>query len=89
MEYSDFEASFSIDRAVFESFTKNYLEKVSELVSGCLEEAKISGNDIDLVILTGGHSQWYFVKEILCGKMIKFGDCGLAKIKSDDLTVRK
>jgi hypothetical protein len=22
---------------------------------------------IDLVVLTGGHSQWYFVKEILCG----------------------
>lgn len=43
----------------------------------------MTGNQVDLVVLTGGHSQWYFVREILCGRLERFGVLGLTKIQAD------
>ena len=74
---------FTLDRKAFEDYTKEYLAKFSQLVKGsieqCVENGTLrSGNDIDLVILTGGHSQWYFVREMLLGKALS-----LDKLKAD------
>ncbi len=58
----------NIDRKIFEELLKNYLPQFTRIVNGSLSEAGLFGSDIDLVLLTGGHSQWYFVKDYLCNK---------------------
>ena len=60
---------YNLDRVAFESWAESYLKQFPELVNGCLQSAEIPGEQVDLVVLTGGHSQWYFAKEILAGKM--------------------
>jgi|GEM_PF-2426521 Molecular chaperone len=52
---------------------KEYLSQFPALVNGAIgaiKEFGLTGDDIDLVICTGGHSQWYFVEEMLKGKNI-------------------
>ena len=59
-------------RREFESFAESGLRDYARLISGCLEKtAEVDENfsALDLVILTGGHSAWYFAKEILTGAM--------------------
>ena len=80
----DFDVEYSVDRAVLETLLHDYLQGLPRLIGGCLQEADMSGEEIDLVILTGGHSQWYFVKDILTGKNKAFGDCGLKKAEADN-----
>ena len=79
----DIDLSYSISRDNFEVAAENYLRKFPELINDCLENANVNGNDVDLVILTGGHSQWYFVKEMLLGKMPQFGMISLDKIQKE------
>lgn len=74
---------YSIDRESFEDFAQGYLRSFPELVNGCLSAAGIPGNQVDLVVLTGGHSRWYFVREILSGKLDRLGKAGLTKIQAD------
>ncbi len=74
---------YCLDRAAFEDCLKDYLRQLPKLIEDCLEDAGMGGGDVDLVIVTGGHSQWYFVKEMLVGKMLQFGDVGLTKIKEE------
>ena len=76
-------AEYSIDRDSFETHAADYLRQFPELVRGCIRTAGLGGDDIDLVILTGGHSQWYFVREMLSGKLDRFGETGLGKIHAD------
>lgn len=63
-----------LDRKRFEKIMGNYMEQFPKLVNDCLDYAcrhkkGIESNyDIDLVILTGGHCQWYFVEEMLLNK---------------------
>ena len=78
-----FDAEIRLDRKAFEDLCGDYLKGLPELINGCLEEAGVEGGDVDLVILTGGHSQWYFVREIIAGITRKFGSCGLTKIEKD------
>ena len=54
-----------LNRGTFEALLKDYLPQFPVLVTGALEEAGMSGKDVDMVILTGGHSQWYFVEDQL------------------------
>ena len=61
-------------REEFENFAGNGLRDYVRLLKGCLAEsarrdAVFAANGLDLVILTGGHSAWYFAKEILTGAM--------------------
>lgn len=73
---------FKIDRTELEVIAKSYLSQFAQLVNGCLNEASKKGvrrEDIDLVVLTGGHSQWYFVKEMLLDKSL----INLPKIRED------
>ncbi len=74
---------YLVDRPSLESFMSDYLRQLPELVNGCLREAGVRGDDVDLVILTGGHSQWYFGRDILSGTLERFGDVGLKKIQAD------
>lgn len=64
----------SIDRSKFESILKDYLEKFPNLVNGALDAAekagKLEDHNIDAVILTGGNSQWYFVREMLLNQKL-------------------
>lgn len=80
--------SFSFGRDNFEKLLSDYLRQLPELIWGCMSNTaqKLPGftpGDIDMVILTGGHSQWYFVHDILCGIMTKYGDVVLPRITGD------
>lgn len=48
--------NYALDRAEFEKLAGGYLKGFPQLVNDCLKDAGISGNDVDLVLLTGGHS---------------------------------
>lgn len=43
----------------------------------------MQGSKVDLVLLTGGHSQWYFVAEQLTGRLSQCGEIELDKIQKD------
>ena len=58
-----------LTRQTFEEKAEAYLKKFPALIRGCIAASGVKDADIDLVILTGGHSQWYFVKEILTGRL--------------------
>ena len=71
-----------IDRSVFELLTRTHWTQLRSLITDAIQKASkvIKGlkgpEDIDIAILTGGHSQWYCVKELLLGKSV----AGLAPI---------
>lgn len=79
----EIDADYLVDRASLESFAADYLRQLPQLVKDCLAAAQMTGDQVDLVILTGGHSQWYFVREILSGKLGQLGDMGLSKVQAD------
>lgn len=63
---------FSIDRCLFERLTQNHWNNWRKLLEEAFLKARESGyqstDDIDIIILTGGHSQWYGVKDFFLGK---------------------
>lgn len=69
---------FSISREYFENFTKNHWIQWVGLLQGTFAEVKgeqYNGldcpkkpEDVELLIVTGGHSQWYIVSDYLLGK---------------------
>lgn len=83
LDMLDIESEYSIDRESFENFAADYIRKFPVLVNDCINASEIKSEDVDLVILTGGHSQWYFVPEILSGNIDKFGTVNLEKIRKD------
>ena len=74
---------YCLNRSIFEDCLSSYLKDFPQLINGCLTYAGINSRDVDLVIVTGGHSQWYFVKEMLAGKMPQYGKLELTKIMAD------
>lgn len=71
-----------IDRTTLEQdILQNYLPTFSELVNGALSDAGILGKEIDVVMLTGGHSRWYFVTDMLLGRS---GSIDLPEIKQSN-----
>ena len=68
---------FSICREYFEKFTENHWMEWVNLLQGCFKEVREEQYDklkcpkkpeeVELLILTGGHSQWYVVSEYLQG----------------------
>ena len=73
-----------LDRAALERRLSGYLPGFPALIQGLLYNTPgLAPQDIDLVILTGGHSQWYFAEEILAGRLNDFGAVNLPKIQSD------
>lgn len=69
---------FSISRKYFETFTSEHWRQWAQLLSGAfdeVEEAQYANiecpkrpEDVELLIITGGHSKWYIVPEYLLGK---------------------
>ena len=79
-----------IDRSIFENLTRQHWVNLKKIFSGSIEAAKIkidsvsSAEDIDLVILTGGHSQWYTVQEIILSEPTDdFSSLNFTKIRQD------
>jgi len=73
----------------FEDILADYLTQFAKLINDCLAAANFDPAQLDYVILTGGHSQWYFTDEILSGKTVKFGEVTLPKIMADDKRIIK
>jgi molecular chaperone DnaK (HSP70) len=78
-----------LSRDDFENMFQTYLSQFVSMVNDCLEDANLNRNDLDYVILTGGHSQWYFTNEMLCGTLIRFGRIDLPKIQAENNRVIK
>ncbi|OUQ19170.1 hypothetical protein B5E82_05765 [Lachnoclostridium sp. An138] len=74
---------YGLNRAVFERWAGEYLKGLPQLVRGCIQESGISPSEVELVVLTGGHSQWYFAKEILSGQKPKICETLLPQIAAD------
>lgn len=83
LEDEEIGLEYCLDRACFENCLADYLKQLPELINGCLENAGMGGGEIDLVIVTGGHSQWYFVNEMLMGKMPQFGNLDMSRIREN------
>ena len=77
------EIEFRLNRAELEKTADGYLRELPKLVNDCIQNAGFTGADVDLVILTGGHSQWYFVADMLNGKMKGYDMADLKKIRAD------
>jgi len=78
-----------LSRKEFESILDGYFAQLPQMVNDCLDDTGYNSKDIDCVILTGGHSQWYFAEEIITGKITKFGRVNLSKIEEDRSRVVK
>lgn len=69
---------FSISRKYFETFTEGHWRQWAELLTGAFDEVEEEQyanlqcpkrpEDVELLIITGGHSKWYIVSEYLLGK---------------------
>lgn len=85
----------AIDKEELERNCSDYLKRFSELITGCMEYTKKKdpkfggGESIELVVLTGGHSQWYFIEDMLQGKKTEFGVVGLQQIQENAERIRK
>ena len=80
-------------RAEFEQMAADGLRDYVRLLQGCLADTEAEDDEfaeagLDLVILTGGHSAWYFAREILDGTMEGYLDHpALALIRSQKARV--
>jgi hypothetical protein len=63
--------SFSFSRDSFETLTCKHWVELYSLISSAVgeyeEKYNIGAEDIDMVFLTGGHSQWYIVPSLFSG----------------------
>lgn len=68
------EGKGTLDRGSFEKILDGYLSEFPKLIKGALSGAeragKIHDKKIDLVLLIGGNSQWYFVREMLMNQKL-------------------
>ena len=72
-----------LDRQTLEKISAEYLPNLSRLIHGCLEDGGVQPEDVDLVVLTGGHSNWFFVGDILTGKIPSLGSPNLVRIENE------
>ena len=54
-----------LDRETFDALTAEYRAYFPRLVQASLELAGVAASEVSAIILTGGHSQWYFVDAAL------------------------
>jgi len=72
-----------LTRANFDEMLFEYISQLPQLVNGCLQEAGFRPDDVDYAVLTGGHSQWYFVEGVVSGSITKFGEVKLPNVIED------
>lgn len=73
----------TLNRDSFEKLFESYISQFVRLVGEAIMDSGLTPEDIDLVVLTGGHSRWYFIEDILNGTTTKFGDLNLTKIRKE------
>ena len=71
-----------ITREIFEKLIEDKLEDYKNLVKGCLDKLEENA-EIDVVIFTGGHSAWYFAKELVDGTMVGIDHPALRKVREE------
>lgn len=88
---------FSISREYFETFTEKHWKQWAELLTGAFDEVDEAQyndlecpkkpEDVELLIITGGHSKWYIVPERLLGKKsyVNLPSINFAKIRQSPL----
>lgn len=54
-----------LTRAEFARFAAEYIAHFEVLLKGALAEARVAPRQVTHLILTGGHSRWYFVDDVL------------------------
>lgn len=47
----------------FETLAREYMDHLEILLRGALEEARLAPRQVTYLVLTGGHSRWYFVSD--------------------------
>ncbi|MFN3649282.1 MAG: Hsp70 family protein [Armatimonadota bacterium] len=57
--------SVRLTRDEFETLAAEYIAQFEVLLRGALEEARVAPRQVGYLVLTGGHSRWYFVDEAL------------------------
>ena len=77
-----------INRESFEALIADNLEDYKTLVKGCLDKLE-EGSEIDVVILTGGHSNWYFASEIINGTIAGIDHPALKKVQAEKARVMR
>lgn len=97
--FDNSEARFIIDRNIFESSTKDHWIQWANLLNGAFTEVQNSQfknlecpkspEDVELLLITGGHSQWYIVKEYILGignkPIPEMPDINFAKIRDNNI----
>ncbi len=82
-------ASFpGFDRFKFEQMISGHILDFRQLLEGGLQAAQredkgLSENHLDFVILTGGHSNWYFAKDMLDGSRGGLNHPLLSRVQSE------
>lgn len=61
----------AITRTVLEKYCRDYISRYAELIVETMAHAQqvradFNAGDLALAVLTGGHSQWYFARDMLC-----------------------
>jgi len=86
---------FDINRKSFEQMTHDHWKQWGELLSGAFQAVQGSQyahlncpkrpEEVDLLIITGGHSKWYIVPEFLLGKysLSELPDIPFSKIREN------
>ncbi len=72
-----------LSRDTFETMLYDNICQFVRMINDCLLDAGYDGTNLDYVILTGGHCQWYFTNEILDGSLQKFGRLSLPKLQAE------
>ena len=81
--------SFRLNRTSFEAITHEHWDKLYKLIEAAmLNYPHAKAEDIDLLCLTGGHSQWYAVENLFNGKGI-YGSIGKEGDKSTHILFKK
>ncbi len=84
----------AIDRAKLEGMLGEKLNGFKALVTGCLDRAgalepAIREQGLDLVVLTGGHSAWYFTEALLNGVMPGVSHPALRRVQAEKARVMR
>jgi hypothetical protein len=81
-----------VDRVQFHVLFRDYLDHWVNLVDTLLQRTvepddSEVGEQVDLVILTGGHSQWYWVNDLLTGALPGCGAAALELVRKDPVRI--
>ncbi len=77
-----------LTRESFEELISDKIDDYKALINGCLDKLN-EDDEIDIVILTGGHSSWYFTSEIIEGTIPGIDHPALKKVRQEKQRVMR